>query len=64
MTVPMVDTERYPRDFAVSGSKQSLGMTALMSFDFGKSSGLSERALPFNPFENDYNMNKSNKVLS
>jgi len=43
------DTERYPRDFAVSGSKQSAGMTALISLDLGKSSGLRERAFPFNP---------------
>ena len=42
--VPIVDTDRYPRDFAVSGSKQSSGITALMSLDFGKSSGFNERA--------------------
>jgi hypothetical protein len=37
-------------DLAVSGSKQSAGMTALMSLDLGKSSGLSERALPLRPY--------------
>lgn len=44
------ETERYPNDFAVSGAKQSAGMTALMSFDFGKSSAAMESAFPFNPW--------------
>mmetsp|Transcript_3278 Transcript_3278/g.6136 ORF Transcript_3278/g.6136 Transcript_3278/m.6136 type:complete len:87 (+) Transcript_3278:361-621(+) len=47
--VPTRDTERYPNDLSVSGSKQSAGMTALMSLDLGKSSALRERALPFRP---------------
>ena len=47
--VPKSETARYPMDLAVSGSKQSAGITALISLDLGKSSGLSERALPFRP---------------
>ena len=43
------DMERYPNDFAVSGSKQSVGMTALRSLDWGKSSALSESAFPLSP---------------
>lgn len=35
--VPRRDTVRYPMDLAVSGSKQSAGMTALISLDLGKS---------------------------
>ena len=37
--VPRRETVRYPNDLIVSGSKQSAGMTALMSLDLGKSSG-------------------------
>ena len=48
--VATADTARYPRDFAVSGWKQSLGITALISFAFGKSSGERESAFPFNPY--------------
>ena len=47
--VPMVDTDKYPSDFAVSGVKHSFGITALISFALGKSSGLRESAFPFNP---------------
>ena len=50
IAVPMVETARYPRDVAVSGSKHSFGIAALISFDFGKSSALIERAFPFNPW--------------
>jgi len=49
-----MDIERYPRDLAVSGSKQSAGMTALRSLDLGKSSALSERAFPLSPWKMRY----------
>jgi len=48
--VPIKDTERYPKDLAVSGTKQSFGITALISFEIGKSSADKESALPFNPY--------------
>lgn len=55
--VPMRETERYPRDVAVSGMKQSFGMTALISFDKGKSSGERERAFPFSPYFTSFHAN-------
>lgn len=47
--VPITDTDKYPKDFAVSGSKQSAGMTLRTVPESGKSSCLKERAFPFNP---------------
>ena len=49
MAVPMTDTERYPKDVAVSGSKQSAGMTLRSSLAEGKSSFLQESAFPLVP---------------
>lgn len=44
--VPSKETERYPREVAVSGSKQSAGMTLRISPALGKSSLFKVRALP------------------
>lgn len=50
IAVPMVETDKYPREVAVSGLKQSSGMTARTSLDFGKSESSKDNAFPLRPY--------------
>lgn len=47
--VPITETERYPSDLAVSGSKQSAGMTFVISLRSGKSEVVRLSAFPLRP---------------
>lgn len=51
-------------DVLVSGSKQSFGMTAFKSFDFGKSDSFHVRAFPWRPLKAIPVMSKGSSITS